>query len=277
MTAEPFRDPTRKSMPDLRVRGLVSVFGGALFVAIVVSRPAIAAVLFAVLAILGSREQVRLRWSMLQEEEGPEVSRKLLVARTALPFGLVAGLLAVAAHLDALGWLLLAATTCTLAGVYRPGALAWFYPLQIVCGFLAAALLRFRFPDDPGLLLAVLLATWACDIGAYLVGCRWGRTPFAPSISPKKSWEGAIGGFAAAVLVGFVVGALDAHPGMGALFGAVCGTVGPIGDLVQSRLKRRAGAKDSGTLFPGHGGVLDRFDSFLVNTPICWLLAERFW
>lgn len=264
-------------MPDLRVRGLVSVFGGALFVAVVVARPAVAAVLFAVLAILGSREQVRLRWSMLQEECGPDASRARLVVRTALPFGLVAGLLAAAAYLDALGPLLLLATACTLAGVYRPGALAWVYPLQIVCGFLAAALLRFRFPDDPGLLLAVLLATWACDIGAYLVGCRWGRTPFAPSISPKKSWEGAVGGFAGAVVIGFVVGSLDAHPGMGALFGAVCGTVGPLGDLVQSRLKRRAGAKDSGTLFPGHGGVLDRFDSFLVNAPICWLLAERFW
>lgn len=264
-------------MPDLRVRGLVSVIGGVLFVALVMARPVVSAVVFGVLAILGFREQLRLRWLMLHEESGADAGRFKLVVRTALPFGVVAGAFAVGAALDATTGLMVASTFLCLSMIVRPAALAWIYPLQIAAGFLAAVFIRYRFSDDPGVLLTVLFATWACDIGAYLVGCRFGRTPFAPSISPKKSWEGAIGGFAAAVIVGLFVGGLDGHAGIGAVFGAVCGALGPVGDLVQSRMKRRAGAKDSGALFPGHGGVLDRFDSFLVNAPICWWIAERFW
>ncbi len=274
---EPFRPSGGRKMPDLRVRGLVSVIGGVLFVALVMARPAASAVLFGALFLLGSREQLRLRWLTVNEESGSGAATLGLVARTALPFGLVAGVFAVGAAFAVTTELMVAATALCLFMLVRPAALAWVYPLQIAAGFLAAVLIRYRFPDDPGLLLTILFSTWACDIGAYLVGCRFGRTPFAPSISPKKSWEGAAGGFAASVLVGALTGGLDGHVGLGTAFGAVCGVLGPVGDLVQSRMKRRAGAKDSGTLFPGHGGVLDRFDSFLVNAPICWWIAARYW
>jgi phosphatidate cytidylyltransferase len=111
-------------------------------------------------------------------------------------------------------------------------------------------------------LLLAILAAWAADVGAYAIGSLWGRRKILPRISPGKTWEGTFGGFGAAALAVLGIAALF---GLGRPEAAVAAvTIGPVafaGDLLESWVKRRADVKDSGTLFPGHGGMLDRIDS----------------
>ena len=125
------------------------------------------------------------------------------------------------------------------------------------------------------LLLAIFIFIWVNDTGAYLVGSRWGKRRLAPSISPKKSVEGSIGGLLL-VLLSAVVLRLLLFPELSwlriLLIAAVVAIFGTIGDLFESSLKRRAGVKDSGKLIPGHGGILDRIDSFLLAVPAVYLL-----
>ena len=116
------------------------------------------------------------------------------------------------------------------------------------------------------LTLAVFVIVWAADTMAYVAGRLFGRYPLAPAVSPKKTWAGAIGGvfgaLAAAVLFQLFVYEITSWGHM-LLLGGIAGVLGQLGDLAASQLKRLAGAKDSGSLFPGHGGVLDRFDAML--------------
>jgi phosphatidate cytidylyltransferase len=119
---------------------------------------------------------------------------------------------------------------------------------------------------------------WTNDTGAYLVGSKWGKTKLFPIVSPNKTWEGTLGGIALAVFVGEVLGrimpALRWTPGFAATLGVLAGAGGTIGDLVESQLKRELGVKDSGTLLPGHGGILDRFDSLWYTAPFLYLLHQ---
>lgn len=113
-------------------------------------------------------------------------------------------------------------------------------------------------------LLLVLLPIWAGDTAAIFVGRYWGRHKMAVAISPNKTWEGAAGNFVAATAVGAGISVpLGYPPALGLAAGAICGVLGQAGDLFESWLKRRAGIKDSGSILPGHGGVLDRIDSLL--------------
>ncbi len=125
---------------------------------------------------------------------------------------------------------------------------------------------------EPWSLLWFIFIIWANDVFAYLVGITLGRHKMCPSISPKKSWEGFVGGILGAMVAGYVASLLletDALLWCGlALVAAVAGV---LGDLVESQLKRRVGVKDSGNLIPGHGGVLDRFDALLLATPFVFL------
>lgn len=125
------------------------------------------------------------------------------------------------------------------------------------------------------LLLAVFIFIWVNDTGAYLVGSRWGKRRLAPSISPKKSVEGSIGGLLL-VLLSAVILRLLLFPELSwlsiLLIAAVVAIFGTIGDLFESSLKRQAGVKDSGKLIPGHGGILDRIDSLLLAVPAVYLL-----
>ena len=122
--------------------------------------------------------------------------------------------------------------------------------------------------------LAVILSTWAGDSAAYLVGRSLGRHKLAPSVSPGKTVEGALGGLLAAVLVSAAVfavsGTLPAW--LGGFVGAGIGVAGQLGDLSESFLKRQAGVKDSGDLIPGHGGMLDRVDALLFAFPAALLM-----
>lgn len=121
------------------------------------------------------------------------------------------------------------------------------------------------------IVLYVIAVTWSTDAGAYFAGIRWGRVPLAPRLSPKKTREGSLGGLAAATLMSLAWGTWIGLPWWHCLFlGPVIGALGQIGDLCESALKRDLGLKDFGTLLPGHGGILDRFDSLLFTAPIAY-------
>jgi phosphatidate cytidylyltransferase len=132
------------------------------------------------------------------------------------------------------------------------------------------------------LLLLPVLVTWASDIGAYAVGRTLGRHKLIPSISPGKTVEGAIGGLLASMLIAAVYTQYVLHPTahlgfrsppLGVLaFGALVSIAAQTGDLAESLLKREAGVKDSSHLLPGHGGILDRFDSLLFVLPTAFVL-----
>lgn len=124
-----------------------------------------------------------------------------------------------------------------------------------------------------GWVMFALFSTFACDTAAFFVGRAWGRHFLAPTISPKKTWEGAIAGLVGAIAVALIIGvilmAVDMALPLGfghlAIIGALIGAFAQLGDLYESRLKRRAGVKDSGSKIPGHGGILDRFDSVIFS------------
>lgn len=144
----------------------------------------------------------------------------------------------------------------TLFGVFY---VSWFF----------SYLIKIRnLPGGAGLLAAVLLITKLGDIGAYLVGTRFGKTPLMPRISPKKSVEGAIGGLMFSGL-GAVATASFMNFGYAhaLVFGICLGVIGQLGDLSESLMKRDCEVKDAGTIFPGLGGVLDSIDSVLFSAP----------
>jgi phosphatidate cytidylyltransferase len=165
-----------------------------------------------------------------------------------------------------------------LVGLRPAGFAAAVLLLVVAVGL--GALLYLRFVEAPpplgcgpdcmwGPLLMTIVAVWAADVTAYVVGSTVGRRRIVPRISPGKTWEGTLAGFLAAGLV--VV--LWSRPGLGvpAVAIVIALLVGPaafVGDVLESWVKRRAGLKDSGRLLPGHGGVLDRIDSLVMAAPL---------
>jgi phosphatidate cytidylyltransferase len=133
------------------------------------------------------------------------------------------------------------------------------------------ALIRDLRPHGETFLFMTFVSVWCMDTAAYAAGHALGRHALAPVLSPKKTWEGAIAGFLAAVAVCAAFSHLtlkDALPMPWALgVGALIGTAGQLSDLAESMVKRDAGIKDSGALLPGHGGMFDRFDSFILCAP----------
>jgi phosphatidate cytidylyltransferase len=130
--------------------------------------------------------------------------------------------------------------------------------------------------DDGYVLPIILIASiWINDTMAYLVGSFIGKTPLS-SISPKKTWEGTIGGaMLCIVAVTLVCNYLLDTPTLTVIvISSIAAIVGTLGDLLESKLKRMAGVKDSGQLMPGHGGFLDRFDSLILATPVVWLFLQ---
>jgi len=150
------------------------------------------------------------------------------------------------------------------------GVVGW---IVLVPMWLAAACLQ-RYP---WLLLAVLMVVWIADTAAYFSGRRFGRRKLAPQISPGKTWEGVIGALAAVLIYGLVAsyvmqpGAMTYDRLAALIFVAVLTILSIVGDLFESWIKREAGAKDSGSLLPGHGGVLDRIDSLTAALPFAAL------
>ena len=123
-----------------------------------------------------------------------------------------------------------------------------------------------QLPNGERWLLLTLTGTWLADSGAYFIGSRLGRHKMTPTLSPKKSWEGLIGGVIFGMALNPIVAALIGLPPIhGAALGLIGATLGTLGDLAISMIKRQAGAKDTSRLIPGHGGILDRFDSLLFT------------
>jgi phosphatidate cytidylyltransferase len=136
-----------------------------------------------------------------------------------------------------------------------------------------------RASHGKGLLLGAVVVAIAADIGAYIVGRTIGSRPMAASISPSKTIEGFVGGLVAALIVGAIVGKeLTPWGGTrhGLVLGLIVGLAAPAGDLFESMIKRDLGVKDSGMALPGHGGLLDRFDSILLALPAAYYLASLF-
>jgi len=128
-------------------------------------------------------------------------------------------------------------------------------------------------------IFGLLLLTWVNDTGAYLVGSQFGKTPLLPRISPKKTWEGTLGGVAVTFLVGYLFCSItkELYLRDWIVLAAIVSIFGSIGDLIESMLKRSVGFKDSSNLLSGHGGVLDRFDAFIFLLPFAaaYLLSIR--
>jgi len=145
--------------------------------------------------------------------------------------------------------------------------------LPLMAGFVMLMLAA----EDGAMRVALfILLCVANDTGGYVVGVLIGRHPLAPSVSPKKTWEGLLG----SVVLASVVGVLGVHlmfdgdPAVGALLGVATVVVATLGDLGESLIKRDLELKDMGTLLPGHGGILDRIDSMLLAAPVVYLLLE---
>jgi phosphatidate cytidylyltransferase len=151
------------------------------------------------------------------------------------------------------------------AGVSSSGLLLVAFPLSF------AVRLHGVNREGPRLLLFALVITWAGDTVAYFVGRAIGRHPFAPHLSPKKTWEGAVASLLGALLIGLAFSRWLSVPLPHLLAMAGVGNVaGQVGDLLESAYKRSAGVKDSGALLPGHGGILDRIDALILAIPAVW-------
>ncbi len=148
-----------------------------------------------------------------------------------------------------------------------PKALRWICGVLVLLPLFVALL--FLYSLSPQLLLFALLIVWAADVGAYFAGKQFGRVKLAPGISPGKTWEGVFGGFVMVVLL-TLVWAHFAEMQLAILlpFCLAVAAISVVGDLTVSMFKRTAGVKDSGRLFPGHGGVLDRVDSVAAAAPL---------
>lgn len=131
---------------------------------------------------------------------------------------------------------------------------------------------------SPGILIGFFLLLWSNDTGAYLVGSAMGRHRLMERISPKKSWEGFFGGMLMTLIVARllsnVLGVVDIKGWM--IIALIVSVAGTFGDLIESMLKRSVGFKDSGTIMPGHGGFLDRFDSVVIAFPLVYLYIAVF-
>ncbi|MPY78155.1 MAG: phosphatidate cytidylyltransferase [Actinophytocola sp.] len=190
------------------------------------------------------------------------------------PFGLEAAVVALAGTLLlSLLWRLPGGAEGYVRDVSATALALGYVPL---CGVFAVMLVLPA--DGVARVLAFLLGVVASDVGGYAAGVLRGRHPMAPSISPKKSWEG----FAGSMTAGIVVGALtislllDGAVWQGVLFGAALVLTATLGDLVESLIKRDLGIKDMGDLLPGHGGMMDRLDSLLPSVVVSWVLLTVF-
>ena len=178
--------------------------------------------------------------------------------------------------------------------VFNPGNLDEALPSSAIAvmatlyvGMLGGSLIRLRNdfggPEriGPKLVFFLVLVVWLGDAGAYYIGKRFGKHLLAPAISPKKTIEGLCGGIAVSILTAIIIHFtfFQAFPLIHAVIaGIILSIAGVIGDLAESMWKRSASVKDSGTLFPGHGGFLDRFDSVFFTTPILyvyWVLIQN--
>jgi phosphatidate cytidylyltransferase len=258
---------------SLRTRVLTAIVLGALLLAVILWLPPPATVAaLTVLVVAGAWE-----WSAfmrLRSVAGRFTYVALLVVLLALAWRVSAApaarnlILAVAVvwWLMALLWIAFAPQRVSAWSAGVAGVLA------LVPAWLALVHLRVSLPHGAQWVLFALLLVWVADIGAFFVGRRFGRVRLAPEVSPGKTWEGALGGLAASALVALGGAAwfrLALVPFLPLCLAAAGFSI--VGDLTESLLKRFAGLKDSGSMLPGHGGVMDRIDSLTGAAPVLLL------
>ncbi len=292
-------------MSELRLRILFSVVAAPLALWIVIAGGAPLAALLAIVSALGAWEFFRIAraaGARPLDDVGIALAGLLPLAIHAHYLGVFTvrpalGALVVLCIMAATIWLrgvegraLGAAATTIFGVVYAAGMLGFGYAIRYhdtVAGYdvvgashLSIGALRVAIAPGGILLVFPLVLTWASDIGAFIVGRTIGGRKLIPSVSPGKTVSGAVGGLAASMLVSyfFARGVLVpmAHlgftPGGALLFGALISIAAQTGDLFESLLKRESGVKDSSHIIPGHGGILDRFDSLIFVMPVAYLL-----
>lgn len=138
-----------------------------------------------------------------------------------------------------------------------------------------------NYPEEkfnPSIILLMFILTWTFDTFAYITGVKFGKTKILPSISPKKSWEGFIGGFIFSLIAGFLSQYyFRSYFDKISIICIICISIilpftATLGDFIESYYKRQAGVKDSGSFIPGHGGILDRMDAFMITIPVIYLI-----
>ncbi|HNR22436.1 MAG TPA: phosphatidate cytidylyltransferase [Steroidobacteraceae bacterium] len=257
----------------LKERIRTALILGALLIVVLFALPVWAAVAVITLALLAGAWE----WSALIGRSGQVGIASRLLFVVAIAAGMAALALPEPALLPestvlaiAVLWWLAGFTWVVLAPGKAPpptGAIAGV--LTLVPAWYALLHLRLDFTLGAEWLLYILVLVTAADSGAYFVGRRFGRVKLAPRVSPGKTWEGVFGGLAAgcaAAWAGALWFGLPALPFLALALAVI--VFGIVGDLVESQLKRAAGVKDSGTLFPGHGGMLDRIDSLTAAAPV---------
>jgi phosphatidate cytidylyltransferase len=269
-------------LSDLAIRTAVGVVGIPLLLACTFAGGLVFFLLIVLITLLSIRELARFYAS----EKGVGPIR--LIGSVGAVALLTDGWLWAGAHW---GWLLIAGTgLIMLIEIFRndprPEAViggtlvSWLYLAIPLTHFiwLRGAEGILGVVDGAGLLLALALwlIVWFSDTFAYLVGRRWGRHKMIPAVSPNKTWEGTVAGLLTAALTGVVITlvlpSLEWNTIFGMVTGLVIGIAAVLGDLAESRLKRGVGVKDSGTTLPGHGGILDRFDSIIFCAPVFYYL-----
>ena len=240
--------------------------------------------LLAVVIYFASKEYVKIL-----EHKGFYPSLKIILASEAL--------LAIITYFDRTEYVALALALCTL------GAFLWvlFRGRQpyianvsttilgfVYCGYFPLHLQLLRdisspqYHDGLGFVVMMFTSILLTDVGCYYAGTRFGKHKLAPVISPNKTIEGSIGGAVSAVIGALIVGAFinlcfaELHWYISVLVGLICTVFAQIGDLCESLLKRDAGVKDSGNSLPGHGGFLDRCDSFILTIPVMYYFCKYF-
>ena len=153
--------------------------------------------------------------------------------------------------------------------------MAAFFGVVYVAVMLSFILMTRNLPDGKFIVWLIFLCSWGCDTCAYCVGMLIGKHKMAPVLSPKKSVEGGVGGVVGAALLGVIYAAATQGPMVE--YAVICGIgalISMVGDLAASAIKRNQGIKDYGKLIPGHGGILDRFDSVIFTAPAIYFLAK---
>lgn len=238
-----------------------------------------------ILAACGIAELALHEYLVLADASGTQVPRWLVLLCAATLFAVIyriPGFLLPA--LGIFGVLLLG--VCALRSpterVLADTSFSFFGLIYVAYPLALAPLLLTQQENGKALFLFLLVVVWAGDITALYVGRAWGQHQMSPMLSPKKTWEGAAGSVVGSLVAGLGVVAIGPRVLLiysqpwwyWGVMAILLNIAAQIGDLLESAIKRGAGVKDSGTLLPGHGGVLDRIDAFLLALPVLWYLLQ---
>ncbi|NNG39761.1 phosphatidate cytidylyltransferase [Flexivirga sp. ID2601S] len=268
-TARDEHNPTPRAGRNLYAAIGVGVLLGAIVIASLFIRKEIFVGLAMAASVIGTLELLRaMAHGRLHPPAVPTVAAAAVLPLVAYLWGAPALAFAVvAAVLAILVWRSFGSLEDMPSDV-AAGALVTLYVPALV-GF---AMLLLDNADGAGRICVFIIVTICSDIGGYVVGVVAGKHPMAPSVSPKKSWEGFAGSVTACVVGGALTVwlILDGRWWVGALLGALAVVAATVGDLCESMIKRDLGIKDMSNLIPGHGGLMDRLDSLLLVVPVAW-------